>query len=83
MEEVFSNEQVIHRKMIWEQKKGDKMIKTVGNPLHFGSGGWNMQDVDQHSPPPMLGEHTNEILKKMLAMEDEKIEQLRKEGIIQ
>lgn len=33
-------------------------------------------------PPPLLGEHTNEILREVMGMDAGRIEQLRKRGVV-
>jgi formyl-CoA transferase len=49
---------------------------TVGNPIKLSD---SPADV---GPAPLLGEHTNEILKTIIGMKDEEIAAARKEGAI-
>ena len=59
--DVFSDPQVLHRQMLLEMPHPTlKSIKQTGLPLKFSvtPGG-----LDRH--PPLLGEHTQEILKDL------------------
>jgi formyl-CoA transferase len=52
-------------------------VKDVGTPI-------KMSDVEQqtYSPPPLLGEHTEMILKDILGYSSEKIAGLRGKNIV-
>ena len=59
MSDVFSDPQVLHRNMLVEiEHPTIGSIKTSGNPIKTG------QD-EIFSPPPLLGQHTQEILKNI------------------
>lgn len=77
-DDLFSCAQVKARGMIHEliSSHGTK-IKGAASPLKIGS-------LDEKAPrfPPLLGEHTEEILKKVLNRSDDEIHQLREEGIV-
>lgn len=53
-------------------------VKVVGSPLRF-PGRYDECPVD---PPPLLGEHTREVLRSLVGMEDSAIEQLIAAGIV-
>ncbi|KAL3282763.1 hypothetical protein HHI36_005930 [Cryptolaemus montrouzieri] len=53
-------------------------IKLVGPPVKYSRG---VNEV--RSPPPLLGEHTDEVLKRVLGYSDFKIEEFKKRGIVQ
>jgi crotonobetainyl-CoA:carnitine CoA-transferase CaiB-like acyl-CoA transferase len=38
--------------------------------------------LDYHAPPPLLGEHTDEVLRGLLAKGEAEIARLRAEGVI-
>ncbi|MEK7450261.1 MAG: CoA transferase [Planctomycetota bacterium] len=78
VDQVFSNPQVLHRKMVVEinhpkcgkYKMLGHPIKTTGCP------------DGPNEPPPLLGEHTEEILDKLLGYRLTEIEQLKKDRVI-
>ncbi|XP_058120295.1 succinate--hydroxymethylglutarate CoA-transferase [Anopheles coustani] len=53
-------------------------VKLVGPPVVYSEA---RNEVT--SPPPQLGQHTNDVLRDLLGYEEEKINRLRKENIIQ
>lgn len=50
-------------------------FKTIGNPIKMGQ-------EEHFDPPPMLGEHTREILSDLLGMNDTEIDKLHEDGVI-
>jgi len=78
MKEVFEDPQVIHRKMIEEIEHPEAgKVKLVGIPVKYSE-----NPASIRIPPPLLGEHTNEILTKLLGLSNEHIEKLRTEKVI-
>lgn len=78
MEQVFSDPQVIHRNMILEMDHPSAgQIKLAGVPVKFPG-----IDKDRHDPPPMLGEHTEEVLRDVLRMSSRHIAQLQKREVV-
>ena len=51
--------------------------KLIASPIRLSE-----TPVEYHRHPPLLGEHTTEILKEKLGMDDKKIKELKSEGII-
>lgn len=78
MDEVFKDPQVLHRNMLVEvaHPKAGK-IKMVGMPVKYSKA-----DVGVRMPPPVLGEHTHEILSEVLGYDHKRIEELKSEGVI-
>jgi crotonobetainyl-CoA:carnitine CoA-transferase CaiB-like acyl-CoA transferase len=77
LEETFSDPQVLHRNMLVEishPKAG--RIKQIGVPIKFSE-----TPGEARTPAPDMGEHTEEILEG-LGYNRERIERLRKEGVI-
>ena len=62
IDEVFKNEQVLARNMLVEimHPKCGK-FKMVGNPVKVEG------VAEEFMPPPLLGEHTAEVMEKLLA----------------
>ncbi|MEW6456250.1 MAG: CaiB/BaiF CoA-transferase family protein [Acidobacteriota bacterium] len=78
VEEVFNDPQVLHREMLVEvdHPKAGK-IKMAGIPVKYSETKANIR-----SHPPLLGEHTDEILSRLLGLSDKEIEVLREENVI-
>jgi crotonobetainyl-CoA:carnitine CoA-transferase CaiB-like acyl-CoA transferase len=77
LEETFSDPQVLHRKMLVEvphPKAG--RTKQIGVPIKFSE-----TPGEIRNPAPEIGQHTEEILQG-LGYNKNRIEQLRKEGVI-
>lgn len=53
-------------------------MKVVGPPVQY-----SFAENSVRSPPPVLGQHTTEVLKDILQYSDETLESLKKEKIIQ
>jgi crotonobetainyl-CoA:carnitine CoA-transferase CaiB-like acyl-CoA transferase len=79
MDEVFQNPQVLHRNMLVEvdHPKAGK-IKLVGIPVKYSE-----TEAAIRRPPPVLGEHTREILSDLLGYDGKRIEDLKAEGTIE
>jgi len=75
---LFNDPQVIERKMAVEiaHPLSGKM-RMVANPIKFSS-----TPIEGYSPPPMLGEHQQEILGGLLGMSADEIAALREQGAI-
>ena len=75
-EELMNDPHVLHREMIVKVEghpQGD--YYTVGMPVKLSDG-----NVDKITPAPMLGEHTEEVLRDVCGMSDAKIAELREGG---
>ena len=79
IEKVMNDTQVHARNMIVEvedEKAGT--IKIAGNPIKMST----ISEESTRKPMPKLGEHTSDILKKYLGFDEEKIKQLKEDGVI-
>ncbi len=77
IEEVFADPHVLHRKMVVETEHPQAgRLPQIGIPIKFSD-----TPGEIRTPAPEIGEHTEEILKK-LGYKVKEIEQLRKQGII-
>jgi crotonobetainyl-CoA:carnitine CoA-transferase CaiB-like acyl-CoA transferase len=78
IDEVFKDPQVLHREMLVEiehPKAG--LIKMVGIPVKYSD-----TKPAIRLPPPVLGEHTQEILQGLLGYSSREIQELRSQGVI-
>ena len=76
--EVLTNDHAIERNLVRsiENKKGEP-IPQVSNPVEFGA-----TPVCYERAPPLLGEHTDEVLSDWLGYSDAQIDTLRQSKVI-
>lgn len=74
--QAMSDPQVIHRNMILEVEhpRGGK-VKLAANPIQLPEG----LPQDRFTPPPLLGQHNDQVLTEVLGYAKEKIDELRAE----
>lgn len=76
--DVFRDPQVLHRGMVQTvNHPAAGTIRLVGVPVKFSE-----TPGDVASPPPLLGQHTEEVLRGLLRLTPAEVEQLRKEGVV-
>jgi len=78
LDEVFANPQVQHRKLrvdVPHPLSGS--VPQVANPIKF-----SRTPLRYDTPPPLLGQHTDEILRELLGKDQRDIAALRSKGII-
>ena len=78
LQEVFENEQVIARgiEMHVPHPTGGTM-KLVASPMRLSK-----TPVEVRMPPPLLGQHTDEVLRDELGMSTSQINELHQRGIV-
>jgi succinate---hydroxymethylglutarate CoA-transferase len=94
--EAFQCPQAVSRGMIQEMEHPNVgRIRLPRTPISFSTSSKDGGDVDKRSanvddkciecvlPPPMLGEHTTEILNGLLGMDNDSIEKLRNAGVVE
>lgn len=78
LEQVFADPQVLAREMVWtvdHPTAGD--VRLVGSPLKLSD-----TPVVLSQPPPLLGEHTDEVLMTVLGYAAEQVVRLREQGVV-
>ncbi|KJK02967.1 CoA-transferase [Pseudomonas sp. 21] len=71
--------QVVARDMLVEIPHAQNpAFRMVGSPLKLSE-----TPVEYQRPAPMLGEHTDEVLKRRLGIDDARLAQLKAEGVIE
>ncbi|GHA84957.1 CaiB/BaiF CoA transferase family protein [Modicisalibacter luteus] len=78
LDKVFDDPQVRHRGMrlpLPHPKTGQ--VDLVGNPIRIDG-----QRLAADTPPPALGEHSEEVLSQLLGLDEETLAGLRKRGVI-
>jgi CoA:oxalate CoA-transferase len=78
MKEICEDPHIAYRKMLVEidQPRIGKM-KIAGSPIKMSE-----TPGEVYAPAPLLGQHTDEVLKALLGYSDETIAQLKKENVI-
>jgi crotonobetainyl-CoA:carnitine CoA-transferase CaiB-like acyl-CoA transferase len=77
-DQVFSMPHVQDREMLVEMEHPTiGALPLVGSPLKMGG-----TPVEYRLPPPLMGEHTKEILTSLLGFSAEKVTQLTESGCI-
>ncbi len=76
--QVFDDPQVKHREMVKQVPHPlSGTLKIVGNPLNFSE-----TPIRYGTPPPLLGQHTDEVLREMLDLDEQALAQLRQAKVI-
>ncbi|CAN5762092.1 CaiB/BaiF CoA-transferase family protein [soil metagenome] len=78
LDEVFDNPQVLAREMKITLPHPDAgQVALVGSPIKLSA-----TPVQYAAAPPLLGQHTEQVLRELLHYDEEKIAQLRTQGVI-
>jgi formyl-CoA transferase/CoA:oxalate CoA-transferase len=77
MEEVFSDPEVLERKMLVRMDHPAGKINQIGIPFQFSE-----TKPGIRSPPPLLGEHVDEVLGLLLGYSKAEIAELRSQEIV-
>ena len=76
--DVFQDPQVLHREMVQEVAHPTAgKVKLLGIPVKFSLTPGAITD-----PPPLLGQHTEEVLRRLLGLNTAEVARLRQDGII-
>lgn len=76
--DVFADEHIASRAMVqtWQHPKADA-LELVASPMKL-----SQTPVRQHLPPPLLGQHTDEVLQELLGLDANALAALRRDKII-
>lgn len=78
LDRVFDNPQLTHRGMVKQLDHPTAgSVPTVGNPIKFSK-----TPITDEKAPPMLGQHSDEILRQVADLSDDQIAKLREAGIV-
>jgi formyl-CoA transferase len=78
IDQVFQSPQVLHRDMLLDVEHPTAgKVRMAGIPVKF-----SVTPATVRMPPPLLGEHNNEILTSWLGMSTAAIDELKKEKIL-
>jgi crotonobetainyl-CoA:carnitine CoA-transferase CaiB-like acyl-CoA transferase len=77
IDQVFNAPQVRHREMLVEIAHPTAgAVRMAGIPVKFST-----TPASIRLPPPLLGQHTEEVLSSWLGMEQEEIAKLKRNGV--
>ncbi|MHB0776083.1 CaiB/BaiF CoA transferase family protein [Halomonas sp. WWR20] len=77
LDRVFADPQVQHRGMQLTIAHPDtEQVKLVGNPVRFDA-----QPLNADTPPPTLGQHTDEVLGRLLGLDKAALAELKRRGV--
>jgi len=80
LSEVFADPQVQARGMVVEMPHAAAeggQVRVIANPVRLSA-----TPVDYRIPPPLLGEHTEAMLSRLLGMEAAEVSALREKGVV-
>jgi len=78
LDQVFNDPQVRHRRMqVRAPHPAAGEVTMVANPIKFSA-----TPIEHDTPPPMLGQHTREVLSSVLGLGEADFERLRMEGLV-
>ena len=78
LKQVFDDPHVIARGMEVQMKHSSgEMVTVIANPVRLSE-----TPVDYRFAPPLLGEHTSEVLQDLLGMDNATFASLKKKGVI-
>jgi formyl-CoA transferase len=78
VDQVFSAPQVSHREMVVDVNHPTAgMVRMAGIPVKFSA-----TPASIRRPPPLLGQHTAEVLETWLGITTEQLEELQKQNVI-
>jgi formyl-CoA transferase len=78
LDEVFNDPQVVAREMCIDLPHPTAgTVKLVGNPIKMSE-----TPINYAGAPPLLGQHTEQVLESLLQYQPEQIAELKRKGII-
>jgi CoA:oxalate CoA-transferase len=76
--EICEDPHIQHRNMLVEiDQPGVGKMRIAGSPIHLSE-----TPGEVYAPAPLLGQHSEEVLRSILSYAQEEIDQLKQEGII-
>ena len=78
VKQALEDPHVVDRGLVQEARRPDgETVPLLANPIRFSK-----TPVGEFKPPPLLGEHTDEVLAEVLGLDDSEIGRLRSDGVI-
>ena len=77
VDQALQSPEVLEREMVRHITDGDDELALLGTPFKFADA-----ELAEFRPPPLLGEHTADVLASVLEMSSAEIERLRRDGVV-
>jgi crotonobetainyl-CoA:carnitine CoA-transferase CaiB-like acyl-CoA transferase len=79
LREVFADPQVQARGVVVQMPHAASAhgVQVIANPVRLSE-----TPADYRMPPPVLGEHTEEVLRERLGLDEARVAKLREEGVV-
>ena len=77
IDQALQAPEVMEREMMRSIREGDHDIAVLGTPFKFAD-----TEAPEWRPPPLLGQHTDDVLASVLAITPAEIEQLRRDRVV-
>ena len=77
IDQALQAPEVLEREMVRAIPDGDQVIDVLGTPFKFTD-----TAIAPFGSPPLLGEHTDDVLTSVLSMTDSEIDELRASGVV-
>ena len=77
LEQVFADEQVLHRGLQLSLDHPLGKVASVANPIRLSS-----TPIEYDRAPPLLGQHTREVLSSLLGLDQSALQQLADDSVI-
>ena len=77
IDQVFDDPQVRHRGMRMQMQHPSGPVSLLASPLRFGD-----TPVRYELPPPLLGQHTDEVLQHLLGLGADEVAALRAQRVV-
>lgn len=81
--QVFADPQVVPRDLLCQVPHPTiGPLSLAGSPYHFGPNSESVRTRAGWRPPPLLGQHTHEVLHEILHLETPELDELSRQGVI-
>ncbi len=77
IDQALQAPEVLERQMVRQIPEGDGHLNVLGTPFKFAD-----SELAPFRPPPLLGEHTDDVLSSVLALSTDEIDALRAAGTV-
>lgn len=77
IDQALESPEVAERQMVQRIPEGDHTVAVLGTPFKFDD-----TELAPMRPPPLLAQHTDDVLATVLGLDDEAIARLREQGVV-